>query len=87
MRPHLVVATGTFIDARIACDTDGTGLPVTGDITILTFESLDATVVGVRLPSQLAAMGDAGWHLHLVSQGRKIAGHLFGFMGRGGRAE
>jgi acetolactate decarboxylase len=73
---HLVSATGTFVDVRVACDTDEPASALAAGPTVLTFDSVEATVVGVSIPTR---SGAGEWHLHLVSQGRRIAGHLLGF--------
>jgi acetolactate decarboxylase len=67
----VLMATGSFGEVDVKCD----------DGRVLDFIGLEGTLVGVRMPVSLGSVSNVGWHLHLLSQGRKIAGHLLGFDG------
>lgn len=44
--------------------------------TVRTFEGMCGTAVGLYCPSYMGAMNYHGWHLHFVSEDRKVGGHV-----------
>lgn len=44
--------------------------------TVRTFEGIRGTAVGLYCPSYMGAMNYHGWHLHFVSEDRKVGGHV-----------
>lgn len=39
-------------------------------------EDIEGTVVGLYCPSFMSAMNNHGWHLHFISDDRKVGGHV-----------
>jgi len=40
------------------------------------FEDIEGTVIGLFCPSFMSALNNHGWHLHLISDDRKVGGHV-----------
>ncbi|MCI1665274.1 MAG: acetolactate decarboxylase [Atopobiaceae bacterium] len=82
---HVLVATGSFVTVALApvCQPFGHGAAMDGgdQCPQLSFEDVEATIIGVRLPREAGGKDHGQWHMHLVSRGRKICGHLVGFVG------
>ena len=53
--------------------------------TSFLFENIRGTLVGVYFPDHMDGINMPGWHLHFLSEDRKLGGHVFDVMLREGR--